>query len=53
MPVVYDPRIAGGLLSHLAGAISGPSIARGTSFLKDALETEVLRPRVSPSWTTR
>ena len=35
------PRIAGGLLSHLAGAISGPSIARGTSFLKDALETEV------------
>ena len=41
VPVVYDPRIAGGLLSHLAGAISGPSIARGTSFLKDALETEV------------
>ena len=38
-PVVYDPRIAGGLLSSLAGAISGPSIARGTSFLKDALET--------------
>ena len=41
VPVVYDPRIAGGLLSHLAGAISGPSIARGTSFLKDALETAV------------
>ena len=39
VPVVYDPRIAGGLLSHLSGAISGPSIARGTSFLKDALET--------------
>ena len=39
VPVVYDPRIAGGLLSHLTGAISGPSIARGTSFLKDALET--------------
>ena len=41
VPVLYDPRIAGGLLSHLAGAISGPSIARGTSFLKDALETAV------------
>ena len=41
VPVVYDPRIAGGLLSHLVGAISGPSIARGTSFLKDALETEL------------
>ena len=45
VPVVYDPRIAGGLLSHLTGAISGPSIARGTSFLKDALETQVVRAR--------
>ena len=44
VPVVYDPRIAGGLLSHLAGAISGPSIARGTSFLKDALETTLFAP---------
>ncbi|MDD9990498.1 MAG: metallopeptidase TldD-related protein [Rhodospirillales bacterium] len=41
VPVVYDTRISGGLLSRLAGAISGPSIARGTSFLKDALETAV------------
>ena len=39
VPVVYDPRVAGGLLSHLAGAISGAAVARGTSFLKDALET--------------
>ena len=44
VPVVYDPRIAGGLLSHLAGAISGPAIARGTSFLKDALETGLFAP---------
>ena len=44
VPVVYDPRIAGGLLSHLAGAISGPPIARETSFLKDALETELFAP---------
>ena len=44
VPVVYDPRIAGGLLTHLTGAISGPSIARGTSFLKDALETQVFAP---------
>ena len=47
VPVVYDPRIAGGLLSHLAGAISGPSIARGTSFLKDALETELFAPGIA------
>ena len=37
VPVVLDPRVAGGMLRHLIGAISGPSIARGTSFLKDKL----------------
>jgi PmbA protein len=36
-PVIYDPRVAGGMLGHLAGAINGSSIARGTSFLKDRL----------------
>jgi PmbA protein len=36
-PVVFDPRVARGLISHLLGPISGPSIARGTSFLKDKL----------------
>jgi PmbA protein len=36
-PVVFDPRVARSFLSHLLGAISGPSIARGTSFLKDKL----------------
>lgn len=37
MTVVYDPRVSSGLLHHMAGAIGGPSIARGTSFLKDSL----------------
>ena len=37
VPVVFDPRVAGGMLRHLIGAISGPAIARGTSFLKDKL----------------
>jgi PmbA protein len=36
-PVVFDPRVARSLQSHLLGAISGPSIARGTSFLRDKL----------------
>jgi PmbA protein len=35
--VMFDPRVARGFISHLLGAISGPSIARGTSFLKDKL----------------
>ncbi len=37
VPVVFDPRVAASLLRHLAGAISGPAVARGTSFLKDKL----------------
>jgi PmbA protein len=37
VPVVFDPRVAGGLIGHLAGAINGSAIARKTSFLKDKL----------------
>ncbi|HZS83155.1 MAG TPA: TldD/PmbA family protein [Stellaceae bacterium] len=37
VPIVFDPRVARSLLGHLIGAISGPAIARGTSFLKDKL----------------
>ena len=40
-PVVFDPRVSRGLLGHFAGAISGQAVARGTSFLKDALDTQV------------
>ncbi|MCB5944208.1 TldD/PmbA family protein [Acidocella sp. KAb 2-4] len=47
LPVVFDPRVAGGLLGHLAGAISGAAIARGTSFLKEALGQAVFAPGVS------
>ena len=36
-PVVYDPRLSGGLVRHLTGAINGVAVARGTSFLKDRM----------------
>lgn len=36
-PVVFDPRVANSLLGHLAGAVNGRSVARGTSFLKDRM----------------
>jgi PmbA protein len=36
-PVVYDPRIAGGVVRHLAAGINGNAVARGTSFLKDRM----------------
>jgi PmbA protein len=41
VPVVLDPRVARSFISHLLGAISGPAIARGTSFLKDKLGTRI------------
>ncbi len=47
LPVFYDPRIAGGLLGHLAGAINGASIARGTSFLKDKRGQRVFAPGIT------
>jgi PmbA protein len=40
-PVVFDPRVARSFISHLLGAISGPSIARGTSFLRDKLGQKI------------
>jgi PmbA protein len=37
VPVVFDRRIAGGLVGHLASAINGSAVARKTSFLRDKL----------------
>ena len=37
VPVVFDPRVAGSLVSHLASAVNGASVARKTSFLKDKM----------------
>lgn len=47
VPVVFDPRVSRGLLGHLLGAISGPSIARGTSFLKDKLGERIFPESIS------
>ncbi|MBU6251605.1 MAG: TldD/PmbA family protein [Alphaproteobacteria bacterium] len=47
MTVVLDPRVGGSLVGHLIGAIAGSSIARKTSFLLDALGTEVFAPNIT------
>jgi PmbA protein len=47
MPVVYHPRVASSLLGHLTSAINGASVARGTSFLKDALGTALFGPAIA------
>ena len=41
-PVIFENRVATQVISPLLGAISGPSIARGTSFLKNRLGQAVL-----------
>ncbi|WP_312598793.1 metallopeptidase TldD-related protein, partial [Brevundimonas sp.] len=46
-PVIFDNRMAGQIVSPALGAISGPSIARGTSFLKDRLGQRVFAPGVT------
>jgi len=37
VPVVFDPRVSGSLVSHLASAANGASVARKTSFLRDKM----------------
>ena len=59
-PVLFDERIASSLIGHLLVAANGSSIARGASWLRDALGKQVLpkgitlhenphRPRASSS----
>ena len=40
-PVIFDNRLSRSLLSHLAGAVNGGAIARGVSYLKDKLGSEI------------
>jgi len=59
-PVLFDERIAGSLIQHILQAVNGAAIARGASWLRDALGEQVLprgldlieeplRPRASGS----
>jgi PmbA protein len=47
VPVIYDPRVSAGLIGHLASAINGAAIARGTSFLKDAMAKTIFSSDVT------
>ena len=42
VPIVYDPRVSQGLPAHLAGAVNGAAVARGTTFLKDSMGEQVM-----------
>jgi PmbA protein len=47
VPVIYDPRVSSGIVGHFVGAISGSSIARGVSFLKDRMDKQVFASAVN------
>jgi len=47
VPVVYDPRSSRSLVGHVASALNGGSVARGTSFLKDAMGTAIFAKSVN------
>lgn len=47
VPIVFDPKIAKGFVGVFSGAISGSAIARGTSFLKDAMGKPVFAPGIT------
>jgi PmbA protein len=47
VPVVFEPRVAGSMIRHLVSAISGPAVARGTTFLKDQMGERIFAEGVS------
>jgi len=44
--VVFDPRVAGSLVGHLASAANGTAIVRKTSFLMDKMGERLFRPGI-------
>lgn len=59
-PVMFDERVSSSLIGHLLSAVNGAAVARGSTWLKDALGEQVLpaalsivedphRPRASAS----
>lgn len=47
VPLIFDPKISKGLVGVFSGAISGASVARGTTFLKDAMGSEIFAPGIT------
>lgn len=47
IPIIYDPRVARGIVSHFVGGINGAAVARGTTFLKDFMDKVVFDPSIT------
>ena len=47
LSIIFDKRIAKGMLSAFASAISASAIARGTSFLKDQIDKQIFSETIN------
>ncbi len=47
VPVLFDERISASLIGHVLSAINGRAITRGASWLRDAMDTQVLPEAMS------
>ena len=47
VPVIFDPEMAASLVGHVAGAVAGPSLYRGASFLLGKLGQQIAAPGVT------
>ena len=47
VPVIFSNRVSGSILGHFSGAISGASVARGTSFLKDRMGEQIFPENIN------
>ena len=47
IPLIFDKRIAKGMLSTFASAISSSAISRGTSFLKDKINQKIFSDKIN------
>ena len=46
VPIVFEPRVANSIVRHFSSAITGTSVARGTSFLRDEMGKPVFSRRI-------
>ena len=46
VPVIFDPRVAGSLIGHLASAANGAAVARKSSFLRDRMGERLFAPGI-------
>ncbi len=47
LPILFDRRVSGSLIGAFLGAINGQAIARGMSFLKDKMGTQIFDTKIN------